>query len=62
MVLAVSTPGVFALCVAAIVLLVLVAPGVRNFGRAAEQVTDMGHKVTSDRPEFKRPPDEGGLL
>jgi hypothetical protein len=62
MVVAMSSLGVFALCVAGFVLLVLVGPAVSNFGRAAEQVTDMGHKVTKDRPEFRRPPDEGGLL
>ncbi len=57
-----STWGVFGLCVFAIVLMVLVAPAVRSYGRAAEQVTDMGHKVTKDRPEFRKPPDEGSLL
>ena len=57
-----SSWAVFGLCVAGIVLLVLVGPAVSNFGRAAEQVTDMGHKVTKDRPEFGRPPDEGNLL
>ena len=62
MVVAVSSLGVFALCVAAIVLLVVVAPAVRTHGRAAEQMTDMGHKVTRERAEFRRPPDEGDLL
>ena len=57
-----SSWGVFGLCVAALVLLVLVAPAVRSYGRAAEISTEMGHKVTKDRPEFRRPPDEGGLL
>lgn len=62
MVVAMSDLGVGALCVAGLVLMVLVAPAVRSFGRAAEISTEMGHKVTKDRPEFRRPPDEGGLL
>ena len=62
MVLAVSSLGVLALCLTGFVLLLLVGPAVRNFGRAAEQVTDMGHKITKDRPEFRKPPDEGDLL
>ena len=57
-----SSLGVGALSLAGFVLLVLVAPAVRSFGRAAEISTDMGHKVTTDRPEFRRPPDEGSLL
>ncbi len=57
-----SNLGVGALCLAGFVLMVLVGPAVRSYGRAAEQVTDMGHKVTKDRPEFRRPPDEGNLL
>jgi hypothetical protein len=62
MVVAMSSLGVFALCVAGIVLLVLVGPAVTNFGRAAEKMTDMGHRVDHDRPEFRKPPDEGNLL
>ncbi len=62
MLIAMSTWGVFGLCVLGFVLMVLVAPAVRSYGRAAEQVTDMGHKVTADRPEFRKPPDEGSLL
>lgn len=61
--IAMSSWGVFGLCAAAFVLLVLVGPAVRSFGRAAEMTTDMGHKVsTKDRPEFRRPPDQGSLL
>ena len=62
MVVAVSSWGVFGICLAGFVLLMLVGPAVRNFGRAAEQVTDMGHKITKDRPEFRKPPNEGDLL
>lgn len=57
-----SNLGVGALCLAAFVLMILVAPAVRSFGRAAEQVTEMGHNVTKDRPEFRKPRDEGNLL
>jgi hypothetical protein len=57
-----STLGVFAICVLGFVLMVLVAPSVRSFGRAAEEMTDMGHKVGRDAPEFRKPTDEGRLL
>ena len=62
MVVAMSSFGVFALCVPGFVLLVLVGSAVSNFGRAAEQISESGHKITRDRPEFSKPPDEGRLL
>ncbi len=57
-----SSLGVFALCAGALALLLLVAPAVRAHGRAAEEMTEQGHKVTRDRPEFRKPPHEGDLL
>jgi hypothetical protein len=53
---------IFLLCVVAVVLMLLVAPAVRAHGRNAEEMTDAGHKVRRDAPEFRKPPDEGGLL
>jgi hypothetical protein len=62
MFIAVSHLGAVGLGLAAFVLLILVGGAVGGFGRAAERITAQGNDVRTDRPEFRRPPDEGGLL
>jgi hypothetical protein len=62
MLLAVSTLGAIGLSLVAVAGLVAAGWALAPFGRAAERFTDQGHTVSTDRPEFRRPPDEGGLL
>jgi hypothetical protein len=59
---AVSTLGAVGLSLAAVAALVAVGWALAPFGRTAERFTEQGHTVSTDRPEFRRPPDEGGLL
>lgn len=62
LILAVSQLGAAALGVLAVAALLAVGWALLPFGRIAERFTVRGDAVARDRPEFRRPPDEGGLL
>ena len=62
MVIAVSTFEVVVIVAILVVGLLLAGGGLGAFGRAAESHSPHGDKLSSDRAEFRRPPDEGGLL